>query len=160
MGGPVTITHPEMTRYFMSIPEAVSLIIQAATLTAGGDLFVLNMGEQIKIEELAFRLIRLRGLRPGTDIPIQYVGIRPGEKLHEELFGDGEKGQPTSHPFISRLDGNFDSYDDAWTRQVEDLVGLARAQRNGELVAKLREIVAAQGQPELTCASVNAVVDC
>jgi FlaA1/EpsC-like NDP-sugar epimerase len=141
MGGPVTITHPEMTRYFMSLPEAASLIIQAAALTRGGDLFMLDMGQQIKIEELAFRLIRFRGLRPGVDIPIKYIGIRPGEKLHEELMGDGEEKRPTSHPAIFEVQGGLHVEPETLYGQVEELLELARQQRNAELVAKLREMV-------------------
>jgi FlaA1/EpsC-like NDP-sugar epimerase len=150
MGGPVTITHPEMTRYFMSMPEAASLIIQAAAITSGGDLFMLDMGQQIKIEELAFRLIRLRGLRPGVDIPIKYVGIRPGEKLHEDLIGDGEERHLTSHPAIFRVQSSQHVEPETLYRQVEELLELARQQRNGEIVAKLREMVrlGAPGQEE------------
>src|SRR4029079_5522672 len=100
---PVTITHPEMTRFFISISEAVSLVIQAATLTSGGDIFMLDMGQAIRIEDLAHKMIRLRGLRPGADIPIVYTGVRPGEKLHEELFTADERQQPTEHPKIFRI---------------------------------------------------------
>ncbi len=144
-GGPLTITHPEMTRYFMSISEAVSLVIQAATLTQGGDLFVLDMGEQIRIEELALRLIRLRGLRPKIDIPIQYIGIRPGEKLHEELTGDGEVTYPTSHPAICRLQSARQVDPEILRRQIGELVRLAEAQADGLITAKLWEIVGLYG---------------
>ena len=89
-GGPVTVTHPDMTRYFMSLSEAVSLIIQAGALTKGDDIFLLDMGQQIRIDDLARRLIRLRGLRPEVDIPIVYTGVRPGEKMHEELLNEEE----------------------------------------------------------------------
>jgi FlaA1/EpsC-like NDP-sugar epimerase len=92
-----------MTRYFMSVSEAISLVIQAATLTEGGDIFLLDMGQQICIDELARRLIRLRGLRPDVDVPIVYIGPRPGEKMHEELLGDGEERETTSHPHIFRV---------------------------------------------------------
>ncbi len=102
-GGPVTVTHPEMTRYFMVLSEAVSLIIQAATQTRGGDIFMLDMGRRVRIDDLARRLIRLRGLRPGVDIPIVYTGPRPGEKLHEELLGKGEERLPTEHPRVWRI---------------------------------------------------------
>lgn len=143
MGGPVTITHPEMTRYFMSIPEAVSLVIQAATITQGGDLFVLDMGEQVRIEELAERLIRLRGLRPGIDIPIKYTGVRPGEKLHEELTGSEDETQPTAHPAILRVNGARRVDGPALRAQLEELIRLAEAPYDREVAAKLWEIVAA-----------------
>lgn len=103
MGGPVTVTHPEMTRYFMSIPEAVNLVIHAACLTHGDDIFLLKMGEVIRIIDLAERMIRLRGLRPHKDIEIAYSGIRPGEKLDEELYAADESPQDTVHPHIVLL---------------------------------------------------------
>ncbi len=102
-GGPVTVTHREMTRYFMSIPEAVNLIIHAACLTEGDNIYILQMGEMVKIVELAERMIRLRGLRPYEDIQIEFCGVRPGEKLHEELFCGAEKPQTTIHPSIIQL---------------------------------------------------------
>jgi len=102
-GGPVTVTHKEMMRYFMSIPEAANLIICAACLTAGDDIFILRMGEEVRILELAERMIRMRGLRPYVDIDIKIIGMRPGEKLNEELFTQTETPQPTPHPSIVRL---------------------------------------------------------
>jgi len=102
-GGPVTVTHPDMTRYFMDVSEAASLIIQAASYTSGGDIFMLEMGERIRIDELARKMIRLRGLRPEIDIPIVYTGVRPGEKLHEDLVFVGEASEQTSHPLIHRV---------------------------------------------------------
>jgi FlaA1/EpsC-like NDP-sugar epimerase len=102
-GGPVTVTHREMTRYFMSIPEAVNLVIHAACLTKGDDLFMLRMGEVVKIVDLAERMIRLRGLRPYVDIPISFTGVRPGEKLHEKLHADCEEMTQTIHPYIVEL---------------------------------------------------------
>jgi FlaA1/EpsC-like NDP-sugar epimerase len=102
-GGPVTVTHPDMTRFFMSIPEAVNLIIHAACLTEGDEIFVLKMGEEVRIVDLAERMIRLRGLRPYKDVAIQFMGIRPGEKLHEALFYDDENPTETLHPNIVKL---------------------------------------------------------
>jgi FlaA1/EpsC-like NDP-sugar epimerase len=101
-GGPVTVTHPEMTRYFMTIPEAVSLVVQAGAIGGRGQVYVLDMGEPVKILDLAVNMIRLSGKDPKTDIDITFVGVRPGEKLHEELWTDGEKVGPTSHPKILR----------------------------------------------------------
>jgi len=102
-GGPVTVTHPEMTRYFMDISEAAILIIQAASYSRGGDLYMLDMGERIRIEDLARKMIRMRGLRPGVDIEIVYSGMRPGEKLHEELAYKQEMVSETPHPLIQRV---------------------------------------------------------
>ncbi len=102
-GGPVTVTDPEMTRYFMTIPEAVNLVIHAACLTEGDDLFMLRMGEVVRIVELAERMIRMRGLVPNKDILIQFTGMRPGEKLHEELHTETEETIATMHPYIVEL---------------------------------------------------------
>jgi FlaA1/EpsC-like NDP-sugar epimerase len=102
-GGPVTITHPDMMRYFISIPEAVSLVIQAGTFGGRGNIYMLDMGQEINMLELAERMIRLRGLRPGDDIEVIFTGTRPGEKLREELVADFEKVEPTEHPKVMRL---------------------------------------------------------
>lgn len=103
MGGPVTVTDARMTRYFMSIEEAVQLVLQAAALATGGDLFVLDMGEPVRILDLAERMIRLAGFRVGADVEVQVTGVRPGEKLVEELIASDEPSEPTAHPSIARI---------------------------------------------------------
>jgi FlaA1/EpsC-like NDP-sugar epimerase len=99
-GGPVTVTHPDMRRYFMTIPEAAQLVLQAGTMGKGGEIYVLHMGEPVKIVDLARDMITLSGLRPGVDVEVAFTGIRPGEKLFEELSSEGEHIGDTAHPKI------------------------------------------------------------
>ncbi len=118
-GGPVTITHPDMTRYFMSIPEAVMLVINATVLSQGGEIFVLDMGKQYRVEEVARNLIALLGYQPDVDIPIVYTGVRPGEKLQEELWNEGEELVPTAHTKIYTIAHN--GFDKALVNEVASL---------------------------------------
>ncbi len=127
-GGPVTLTHPEMTRYFMTIPEAASLVVQAGAIGGRGDVFVLDMGEPVRIMDLAMQMIRLSGKDPERDIDVQVVGTRPGEKLHEELWGAGETAVPTQHPKIMRVSGPI--VDSVWLQ--DELTELERLVRGGE----------------------------
>ncbi|MFQ5487788.1 MAG: polysaccharide biosynthesis protein [Gammaproteobacteria bacterium] len=122
-GGPVTVTHPEITRYFMTIPEASQLIMQAAVMGAGGEIFVLDMGEPIKIAYLAEQMIRLSGKTPGEEIPIVFTGLRPGEKLYEELFYEQEDHIPTSHDKILLAR----SYESDWESLNGDIRALEEA---------------------------------
>jgi FlaA1/EpsC-like NDP-sugar epimerase len=107
-GGPVTVMHPEMMRYFISIPEAVSLVIQAGAFGGRGRVYMLDMGEEVNILELAERMIRLRGLRPGKDIEVVFTGPRPGEKLREDLVADFERVEGTEHPKVMRLSSDVE----------------------------------------------------
>jgi FlaA1/EpsC-like NDP-sugar epimerase len=102
-GGPITVTHPDIRRYFMSISEAVQLVLEASTMGEGSEVFVLDMGEPVRIMDLAENMIRMAGLVPGEDIEIRVIGLRPGEKLFEELQLDGENILPTSHQKIQRF---------------------------------------------------------
>jgi FlaA1/EpsC-like NDP-sugar epimerase len=134
-GGPITITHPDMKRYFMTIPEAVHLVLQASSMGQGGEVFVLNMGEQVRILDLAEDLIRLSGLEPGKDIEIVFTGIRPGEKLSEELWDKWAHYEPTPHPDIVLLAEEDLMSGNELSRAVDELAHLAR---DGDSTAIIR----------------------
>jgi len=137
-GGPVTVTHRDITRFYMTIPEAVRLVIQAVVFTQGGDLFMLEMGERIRIAELAERMIRLRGLRPGVDIPIEFSGLRPGEKLHEELIEAEERREETAHTQIYRVLAGSRVANPSKLQQLEDWINSILLLPEDQLYAALR----------------------
>jgi FlaA1/EpsC-like NDP-sugar epimerase len=139
-GGPVTVTHPEVTRYFMTIPEACQLILQAGSMGEGGEIFILDMGTPIKIDDMARDLIHLSGFEPDVDIKIGYIGLRPGEKLFEELITEGEGVIPTSHEKIMVLKGKECNLD-VLNGKIDELLHLAREQDADKIKEKLREIV-------------------
>lgn len=140
-GGPVTVTHPKMKRYFMTIPEAVYLVLQAASMGKGGDAFVLNMGEQVKIVNLAEDLIRLSGLEPGRDIEIQFTGIRAGEKLSEDLKDNGHVFKKTTHPEIFKLNGQQNLEGEKLAKTVAELIRLAREGEPKEIIRLLDKMI-------------------
>jgi FlaA1/EpsC-like NDP-sugar epimerase len=149
-GGPVTVTHPEMTRYFMTIPEACQLVLQAAGMGKGGELFILDMGEPVKIVDLARDLIRLSGFCPDRDVEIRYTGLRPGEKLCEELSHGEEEVLKTGHPRI--FVGKVKAPELCWiSRMIDDLAALAVHSDVARICAKFKEIV-----PEYQYAAVRA----
>ena len=139
-GGPVCVTHPEMTRYFMTVPESVLLVLQASAYGENGDLFVLDMGKPVRIVDLAEDLIRLSGREPHAEIPIVFTGVRPGEKLHEELIGENEETLPTRDRQLLRLRGNhLDT--GALETAIRDLATLAVQGDARAIVDKLQEVV-------------------
>ncbi len=140
MGGPLTITHPDITRYFMTIPEACQLVLEAATMGKGGEIFVFDMGKSVKIVELARKMIKLSGLKEGRDIQIVYTGLRPGEKLFEELLADTENTIATRHAQI--LAGKVREYHFEDVKHIiEQLILSFKTQNNNYIVQQMKELV-------------------
>lgn len=139
-GGPVTVTHPEITRYFMSIPEAAQLILQAGAMGEGGEIFILDMGEPVRIADMARDLIRLNGLEPDRDIAIEFIGLRPGEKLYEELITVGEGIVPTGHSKVLVLRGTPGD-GETLNASIDRLGDIARGQDTDRLKEALKELI-------------------
>jgi FlaA1/EpsC-like NDP-sugar epimerase len=139
-GGPIKVTHPEITRFFMTIPEAVQLVLQAGYMGNGGEIFVFDMGEKVKIVDLAKKMIQLSGFELGVDMEIQFTGLRPGEKLYEEVLSDKETTLPTTHEKI--MIAKVRDHDWETVKQwVEELIQMFGAQDNHIIVAKLKAFI-------------------
>lgn len=140
-GGPITVTHPDITRYFMTIPEACELVLEAGAMGKGGEIFIFDMGEKVKIIDLAKNMLRLSGLQEGRDIRIEFTGLRPGEKIHEELLNNKENTLPTYHPKIMIGKVRTHSFDDV-SRDVNELIRLAREGESAfSIVKQMKRIV-------------------
>ncbi len=139
-GGPLTITHPDVVRFFMTIPEACQLVLEAGAMGEGGEIFVFDMGQSVRIADLADKMIRLSGLEPGKDIEIKYTGLRPGEKLFEELLASAENTMPTHHPRILRAKVRANDLIEV-QKEIDELVAIFQLQDNEALIKKLKRIV-------------------
>ena len=139
-GGPITITHPDVIRYFMTIPEACQLVLEAGAMGNGGEIFIFDMGAPVKIIDLARKMIRLAGLIPERDIEIKTIGLRPGEKLYEELLNDNSKTVPTHNSKIMIANDTCDDHDLLF-QKVNELITIANNNNKNELVTKMKEIV-------------------
>lgn len=146
LGGPLTVTHPDIERYFMTIPEAVQLVLQAGCMGKGGEIFVLDMGEPVKILRLAENLVTLSGKKPYEDIDIVFTGLRPGEKMYEELFNDSEKLSLTSHPRIQAA-VSMEVGKEYMQAQIGEIRALIRARDHGALLKKFHAIVPGYHHP-------------
>lgn len=139
-GGPVTVTHPDITRYFMTIPEACQLVLEAGNMAQGGEIYLFDMGMPVKIVDLAKKMIKLSGLSLGKDIQIEYIGLRPGEKIKEELLSDTENTIPTHHPKITI--GKIKPFDfEVVSEVISELITLLADEQNEEIVRKMKQIV-------------------
>ncbi len=147
-GGPVTVTHPEVTRFFMTIPEACQLVLEAGFMGKGGEIFVFDMGKPVRIVDLAEQMIKLSGLIPGKDIKIEYTGLRPGEKLYEELLTDKEKTIPTHHPKINKA--KVETISKSTLQHIDHLLNNLYSLSQQEVVDLIGQIV-----PEYKCSSKN-----
>lgn len=139
-GGPVTITHPEIIRYFMTIPEACQLVLEAGAMGNGGEIYIFDMGKPVKIIDLAKKMIKLAGFIPDKDIKIHIVGLRPGEKLYEELLNDTSKTLPTHHEKIMIAEEILDEFE-TLNADIEELIGVANFFDNDDIVSKMKKIV-------------------
>jgi FlaA1/EpsC-like NDP-sugar epimerase len=139
-GGPITITHPDIIRYFMTIPEACQLVLEAGAMGKGGEIFIFDMGKPVKIIDLANKMIRLAGLVPEQDIKIKIVGLRPGEKLYEELLNDNSKTLPTHNNKILIVEDTFIDFS-ILSKEIDALTVLANEYDNNSLVLKMKRIV-------------------
>jgi FlaA1/EpsC-like NDP-sugar epimerase len=153
--GPVTITHEEMTRYFMTIPQAVQLVLQAASLASTGDIYMLDMGDPVKIIDFAKELIQLAGLRPGKDIEIKVVGIRPGEKLHEQLWQDDAIVTRTGFPYVFRMEARSVPHD--YQQKLEQLESLAASHGSNQTIQQFLEELPIDYRTERALAAVAAL---
>jgi FlaA1/EpsC-like NDP-sugar epimerase len=139
-GGPITVTHPDITRYFMTIPEACQLVLEAGNMGKGGEIFIFDMGKSTKIVDLAKKMVKLSGLTLGKDIQIVYTGLRPGEKIFEELLNDQENSMPTHHEKI--MIGKVREYHfESIKTEIQDLINSYSSQDNMLIVGKMKKIV-------------------
>ncbi|HEY8397932.1 MAG TPA: nucleoside-diphosphate sugar epimerase/dehydratase [Flavihumibacter sp.] len=147
-GGPVTVTHPDVTRYFMTIPEACRLVLEASVMGQGGDIFVFDMGKPVKIVDLARKMIRLAGYTPGKDMEIKFTGLRPGEKMYEELFKDSEKLLPTHNPLIMKA--RKTSIDSEWLEaEISELVESAVQHKQQRIRQQIKSLLPEYKEPVL-----------
>jgi len=157
-GGPVQITHPDMERYFMTIPEAVHLVLQAASMGVGGEAFLLDMGQQVRIVDLAEDLIRLSGLEPGRDIEIEFTGIRPGEKLSEQLWERNKTYEKTAHPDIVRSGGEETVIGGELSDTLKRLKELLQDGDASSIIALLQAVIPGAAISEAPAPDITAIV--